>query len=107
MKRVRSVNHMRKQRDCWGLRTVSTSTNHAIAKEAFASLSRRSWSQLLRLFCAGVLQPVNLGGALQGFGDAAANIFRADVALELRLFHQLGWLWPRTAKQERAPRFVQ
>src|SRR5215471_2871964 len=54
-----------------------------------------------------MMQPVDFGGALQRFRDAPADIFCADVALELRLLHQFGGLRSRTAKQERPPRLVQ
>src|SRR5689334_7132022 len=49
---------------------------------------------------------VNLGGALEGLGDAGANIFGADVALEFGLLHELGGLLAGAAEQQRAAGFV-
>src|SRR6266852_4093281 len=63
-------------------------------------------SQFARRLVRMVL-PIDFGGALQRFGDAVANIFRADVAFELRLLHQLRRLFTRSAQKQRASRSVQ
>ena len=41
---------------------------------------------------------VDLGGAVEGFGNAGANIFGADVALEIGLLHELGRLFAGAAE---------
>src|SRR5216684_1657546 len=54
-----------------------------------------------------VVQAIDFGGALQCFGDTAANVFLADVAFELRLPHQLRGLFACSAEKQRASRGVQ
>ena len=49
---------------------------------------------------------VDLGGAVEGFGDAGADIFGADVALEFGLPHELRGLLAGAAEQKRAAGFV-
>src|ERR1700730_5547717 len=49
---------------------------------------------------------VHLGGAVEGFGDAGANVLGADVAFEFGLAHELGGLFAGTAEQKRAAGFV-
>src|SRR6266404_8374665 len=58
-----------------------------------------------RLWCCVALL-VHLGGALDGFGDAGANIFGADVTFEVGLLHELGGLFARAAKQQGTAGFV-
>ena len=55
----------------------------------------------------GVTLAIDFGRTLQRFRNAAANVFRADMAFELRLFHQFRRLFSCAAKQERAPRLMQ
>ena len=47
--------------------------------------------------CGGVVSLVNLGGAVEGFADAATDILGADVAFKFGLTHELGGLFARAA----------
>ena len=55
------------------------------------------YDEILFLF-RGVTLLVDLGGAVEGFGDAGANIFGAHTALEIRLPHELGGLFAGAAE---------
>src|SRR6267378_6057414 len=54
-----------------------------------------------------MVQAKDFGRTLQCFTNAAAYIFRADVAFELRLLHQLRGLFARSAEKQGASRSVQ
>src|SRR5260370_37824009 len=62
-----------------------------------------------QFFCrlTSVLQAIDFRGALDRLGDAAANIFRADMPFELRMLHQSRRLFPCAAEQQRTPGFMQ
>ena len=49
---------------------------------------------------------MHVGCAFQRFADAGTNIFRADVAREFRLLHELGGLFSCSAEKQRSARGV-
>src|SRR4029077_17112234 len=53
-----------------------------------------------------VVPAIDFCGTLQGFRDAPADIFRADVTLKLCLLHELRRLFSSAAEKQRAPRVV-
>ena len=46
-----------------------------------------------------ILRCIEIGGAFESVGDTGTDVFRAHMAFEFGLPHELGWLFARAAKE--------